>query len=115
MSVVFPNLHFKNNFTFVAKNEVFVIHEMWAGREAELAHRKGIKYMIQVQGGYDISRKSDWKAVYFAYQHAQLITCVLQDIYDCMVLFSRSLQTKFRGSICLWKVICSNQRQSNQI
>ncbi|WP_124552938.1 glycosyltransferase family 1 protein [Methylophilus methylotrophus] len=81
----FPNLHFKNNFTFDGKNEVYVINEMWAGREAKLAHRKGIKYMIQVQGGYDIFRKSDWKAVYFAYQHAQLITCVSQDIYDCLV------------------------------
>lgn len=82
---LFPNLCFKTNFTFDASNEIYVIHEMWAGREARLAHRKGIKYMIQVQGGYDVFRKSDWNAVYFAYQHAQLITCVSQDIYDCLV------------------------------
>lgn len=90
----FSNLDFKKNFIFNKKHEVFVIHEMWAAREAKIARDKGIRYIIQVQGGYDIFRKADTASVYTAYQHAELITCVSDDIYACLVFLFPEFEQK---------------------
>lgn len=91
---VFSNLSFKHSFVFNKKHEVFVIHEMWAAREAKIAHDKGIRYIIQVQGGYDIFRKADMDSVYTAYLHAELITCVSDDIYACLVFLFPEFEQK---------------------
>ncbi|HSI45146.1 MAG TPA: hypothetical protein VK950_03125 [Methylophilus sp.] len=90
----FDKLFFKKNFIFNKQHEVFVIHEMWAAREAKIARDKGIRYIIQVQGGYDIFRKADTGAVYAAYQHAELITCVSDDIYACLVYLFPEFEQK---------------------
>jgi hypothetical protein len=90
----FSNLNFKKNFVFNKKHEVFVIHEMWAAREAKIARDKGIRYIIQVQGGYDVFRKADVDSVYSAYQHAELITCVSDDIYACLVFLFPEFEQK---------------------
>jgi hypothetical protein len=90
----FNNLSFKKDFIFNKKHEVFVIHEMWAAREARIARDKGIRYIIQVQGGYDIFRKADVASVYTAYQHAELITCVSDDIYACLVFLIPEFEHK---------------------
>ncbi|HSH86517.1 MAG: hypothetical protein ACAH08_05115 [Methylophilus sp.] len=92
--VPFTNLNFKKNFIFNKKHEVFVIHEMWAAREAKIARAKGIRYIIQVQGGYDVFRKADVDSVYTAYQHAELITCVSDDIYACLVFLFPEFEQK---------------------
>ncbi len=90
----FTNLNFKKNFIFNRRHEVFVIHEMWAAREAKIARDKGIRYIIQVQGGYDVFRKTDVDLVYSAYQHAELITCVSDDIYACLIFLFPEFEQK---------------------
>lgn len=90
----YDKLFFKQNFIFNKRHEVFVIHEMWAAREAKIAREQGIRYIIQVQGGYDIFRKADTGAVYAAYQHAELITCVSDDIYACLVFLFPEFEQK---------------------
>lgn len=93
----FSNLDFKKNFIFNKKHEVFVIHEMWGAREAKIARDKGIRYIIQVQNAYEIFRKADVTSVYYAYQNAELITCVSDDIYDCLIfLFPEFSQKIYR-------------------
>lgn len=90
----FTNLNFKKDFIFNKKHEVFVIHEMWAAREAKIAREKGIRYIIQVQGGYDIFRKADVDSVYAAYQYAERITCVSDDIYACLIFLFPEFEHK---------------------
>ncbi|MFD1123689.1 glycosyltransferase [Methylophilus flavus] len=90
----FANLSFKPNFVFNKTREVFVIHEMWAAREASIARDKGIRYIIQVQSGYDIFRKTDIDSVYSAYEYAELITCVSDDIYACLIFLFPEFEQK---------------------
>lgn len=90
----FDNLAFKNDFVFNQKNEVLVIHEMWAAREAKIANAKGIRYIIQVQNGYEIFRKAEVAAIYSAYQKAELITCVSDDIHACLIFLFPEFKEK---------------------
>lgn len=90
----FDDLAFKEGFSFNKNNEVLVIHEMWAAREARIARDKGIRYIIQVQNGYEIFRKATMASVYPAYEHAELITCVSDDIYACLVFLFPEFKQK---------------------
>lgn len=80
----FPALAFKPDFIFEPARELYVIHEMWAAREAPLVHSRGIPYAIFVQNGYYIQRKATLDSAAFAYAHAQFILSVSQDIHDCL-------------------------------
>lgn len=80
----FPALQFKADLRFNTHQELYVIHEMWAAREAPSVHQAGISYAIFVQNGYFIQRKAQFAQAQFAYEHAQWILCVSQDIEDCV-------------------------------
>lgn len=92
--LAYDQLKFKKDFCFNKKHEVLVIHEMWAAREANIAQAKGIRYVIQVQNGYEIFRKANAAEVYTAYQGAELITCVSDDIYACLVFLFPEFEAK---------------------
>lgn len=80
----FPALQFKANLRFNTQQELYIIHEMWAAREAPSVYQAGISYAIFVQNGYFIQRKAQFVQASFAYAHAQWILCVSQDIEDCL-------------------------------
>jgi glycosyltransferase involved in cell wall biosynthesis len=81
----FENLKFKDNYIFDNNHELYIVHEMWAVREAAILANKGINYGIFVQNGYLINRKTHFEKAKVAYENARIILCVSQDIYDCLV------------------------------
>lgn len=81
----FEHLKFKDHYNFDNNHELYIVHEMWAVREADILASKGINYGIFVQNGYLINRKTDFAKAKAAYQNARVILCVSQDIYDCLV------------------------------
>lgn len=90
----FDNLRFKKDYSFDSRNEIFMLHEMWAVRESKVLLEKNIRYGIFVQGGYLINRKSDFQEVKNAYENAFVIVCVSEDIYDCLIYLFPHLQSK---------------------
>lgn len=81
----FENLKFKHNYIFDNNHELYIVHEMWAIREAAILARKKISYGIFVQNGYLINRKTNYENAEIAYKNARIILCVSQDIYDCLI------------------------------
>jgi glycosyltransferase involved in cell wall biosynthesis len=90
----FKNLKFKNDFKFDPCQEIYIVHEMWAPREAYSIKSAGIPYAIFVQNGYLINRKSDYLSTKFAYENAEFILCVSEHIVECVELAFPSLKHK---------------------
>jgi len=80
----FLALKFKTDMRFNANQELYVIHEMWAAREAPLVYKAHIQYAIFVQNGYFVQRKANFTQASFAYEHALWIICVSQDTENCI-------------------------------
>ncbi len=90
----FESLKFKNDFKFDPSQEIYIVHEMWAPREAPSISSAGIPYAIFVQNGYLINRKSDYFLTKFAYENAEFILCVSEHIVECVVLAFPNLKHK---------------------
>lgn len=92
----FENLKFKDNYIIDNNHELYIIHEMWAIREAAILASKGINYGIFVQNGYLINRKTHFEKAKIAYENAHIILCVSQDIYDCLVYLFPHVKDKIK-------------------
>lgn len=92
----FEHLKFKDNYRFDNNHELYILHEMWAIRESMMLTSKGINYGIFVQNGYLINRKTDFTKAKIAYQHARIILCVSQDIYDCLIYLFPEAKDRIR-------------------
>ena len=90
----FDNLRFKENYHFDSKNEVYMLHEMWAVRESKVLTQKKIRYGVFVQGSYLINRKASYSEAKLAYENAFVIVCVSDDIYDCLIYLFPHLKHK---------------------
>jgi hypothetical protein len=90
----YSHLKFKSNYQFDGKNEIYFLHEMWASREAPVLVKNEINYGILVQGAYLINRKADYEQVKFAYENANVILCVSQDIFECLTFLFPHLSAK---------------------
>jgi glycosyltransferase involved in cell wall biosynthesis len=92
----FENLAFKEHYIFDNNHELFIIHEMWAIREAAILANKTINYGIFVQNAYLINRKTHFEEAKIAYENAHVILCVSQDIHECLVYLFPHLNDKIK-------------------
>lgn len=90
----FLDLAFKKSFVFNPKQELYIVHEMWAAREAPLIAKAGIPYAIFVQNGYFMQRKARFEEAKFAYENATHILCVSEDIEKCIEFLFPALKKK---------------------
>jgi glycosyltransferase involved in cell wall biosynthesis len=90
----FLDLDFKKNFVFNPMQELYIVHEMWAAREAPLIAKVGISYAIFVQNGYFMQRKASFEEAKFAYENATHILCVSEDIEKCIEFLFPALKKK---------------------
>jgi hypothetical protein len=90
----FLDLDFKKSFVFNPMQELYIVHEMWAAREAPLIAKVGISYAIFVQNGYFMQRKASFEEAKFAYENATHILCVSEDIEKCIEFLFPALKKK---------------------